>query len=161
MPIVNIRIDDRLIHGQVATAWSKAVAAERIMVVDNAVVKDTINKEALKLACPQQCKLSILTAQRAAENILAGNYDAEKLFIIVKNPRTLCEMYDFGFRFDKVNVGNMGGQANTRMLAKAVSVNDVDVASFKELLEHGVTITSQMVPADDVLDFGEIIRKNG
>ena len=64
MEIVNVRIDDRLIHGQVATVWSQVTRATRIMVVDDAVVKDPVNKEALKMACPSQCKLSILTVEQ-------------------------------------------------------------------------------------------------
>ena len=52
--IVNVRIDDRLIHGQVAAVWSLVTKASRIMVVDDLVVKDPVNKEALKMACPQQ-----------------------------------------------------------------------------------------------------------
>ena len=55
--IVNVRIDDRLIHGQVAAVWSQYTKATRIMVVDDQVVHDVVNKEALKMACPQHCKL--------------------------------------------------------------------------------------------------------
>ena len=64
--IVNVRIDERLIHGQVAVLWSTHTKATIIMIVDNEVVKDAVNKAALKMVCPQQCKLSILTTQRAA-----------------------------------------------------------------------------------------------
>ena len=67
--IVNVRIDERLIHGQVAVLWSMHTKATRIMIVDNDVVKDAVNKAALKMVCPQQCKLSILTTQRAADNL--------------------------------------------------------------------------------------------
>ena len=76
--IVNVRIDDRLIHGQVAAVWSLVTKASRIMVVDDLVVKDPVNKEALKMACPQQCKLSILTVAKAAANLCAGKYDCGK-----------------------------------------------------------------------------------
>lgn len=60
MEIVNVRIDDRLIHGQVATVWSQVTGATRIMVVDDQVVKDTINKEALKLACRSSASFQFL-----------------------------------------------------------------------------------------------------
>ena len=160
MVIVNIRIDDRLIHGQVAAVWSLVTRATRIMVVDDAVVKDDVNKSALKMACPTRCKLSILTAQRATENMLANKYeDEEKIFIVVKNPKTLCDMYDFGFRFDAVNVGNMGGKQDTIMLKKAVSVSRKDIESFQYLAEKGIKITAQMVPNDLAEDFIELIQK--
>ena len=94
--IVNVRIDDRLIHGQVAAVWSQYTKATRIMVVDDQVVHDVVNKEALKMACPQQCKLSILTAEKAAANLCAGKYDGEKVFIVAKNPKTIRSILDHG-----------------------------------------------------------------
>lgn len=162
MEIVNIRIDDRLIHGQVAAVWSLVTRATRIMVVDDEVVHDVVNKSALKMACPTRCKLSILTAQRAAENILAGKYEEdEKIFIVVKNPKTLCDMYDNGFRFTSCNVGNMGGKQDTVMLKKAVSVSKRDIESFQYLADKGIHISAQMVPNDPAEDFIELIHKAG
>ena len=160
MEIVNIRIDDRLIHGQVAAVWSLVTRATRIMVVDDEVVHDAVNKRALKMACPTRCKLSILTAERASENMLAGKYEEdEKIFIVVKNPKTLCAMYDHGFRFTAVNVGNMGGKQDTVMLKKAVSVSKADIERFQYLADKGITITAQMVPNDPAEDFIELIQK--
>ena len=90
--IVNVRIDERLIHGQVAVLWSMHTKATRIMIVDNDVVKDAVNKAALKMVCPQQCKLSILTTQRAADNLKANKYEGERVFIIAKGPHALREI---------------------------------------------------------------------
>lgn len=158
--IVNVRIDDRLIHGQVAAVWSLVTKATRIMVVDDQVVKDPVNKEALKMACPKQCKLSILTVSRAAENLCAGKYEGEKVFIVAKSPATIRGLYDGGFHMERVNVGNMGGKQNTRMFKKAVSVSEKDIEDFLYLAEKGVTVTAQMVPTDEAADFIEMI-KNG
>ncbi len=158
MEIVNVRIDDRLIHGQVAAVWSLVTKATRIMVVDDQVVKDPINKEALKMACPQQCKLSILTVERAAANLCAGKYEGERVFIVAKSPATIRSLYDQGYHMEHVNVGNMGGGQNTRMLKKAVSVTDDNIKDFLYLADKGVNITAQMVPADEALDFVQLIK---
>ena len=158
MEIVNVRIDDRLIHGQVAAVWSLVTKATRIMVVDDQVVKDVVNKEALKMACPKQCKLSILTVEKAAANLCAGKYEGERVFIVAKSPKTIRGLYDQGFHMEKVNVGNMGGKQNTRMLKKAVSVTEEDIADFLYLADQGVKVTTQMVPTDEALDFVELIR---
>ena len=157
MEIVNVRIDDRLIHGQVATVWSQVTRATRIMVVDDAVVKDPVNKEALKMACPSQCKLSILTVEKAAVNLCAGKYEGERVFIVAKNPKTIRGIYEKGFHMEAVNVGNMGGKQNTRVLKKAVSVTEEDIENFKFLAEHGVKVTAQMVPADEAVDLMSLI----
>ena len=156
--IVNVRIDDRLIHGQVAAVWSQYTKATRIMVVDDQVVHDVVNKEALKMACPQQCKLSILTAEKAAANLCAGKYDGEKVFIVAKNPKTIRSILDHGFVMDSVNVGNMGGKQNTRMLKKAVSVSEEDIENFLYLAGHGVKVTARMVPTEEAADFIKLIE---
>lgn len=156
--IVNVRIDDRLIHGQVAAVWSLFTKATRIMVVDDQVVRDPVNKEALKMACPQQCKLSILTAEKAAINLCAGKYEGEKVFIVAKSPKTIRDIIDRGFHIDVVNVGNMGGKQNTKMLKKAVSVDDQDIENFLYLASHGVTVTARMVPTEESVDFIKLIE---
>ena len=59
---------------------------------------------------------------------------------------------------EKVNVGNMGGKQNTRMLKKAVSVSEKDIEDFLYLADHGVKITAQMVPTEEAVDFTELIK---
>ena len=59
---------------------------------------------------------------------------------------------------EKVNVGNMGGKQNTRMLKKAVSVSEKDIEDFLYLAEHGVKVTAQMVPTEEAVDFTELIK---
>ncbi|RRD94534.1 PTS mannose/fructose/sorbose transporter subunit IIB [Clostridiales bacterium COT073_COT-073] len=157
MEIVNVRIDDRLIHGQVATIWSLTTKATRIMVIDDQVVKDVINKEALKMACPKQCKLSILNVERAAENLKAGKYEGERVFIVAKSPKTYKDLYDAGFHMENINVGNMAGGSNTKMLKKAVSVTQDNIEDFLYLIEKGVKITAQMVPTDEAMDFAKLL----
>lgn len=156
--IVNVRVDERLIHGQVAAVWSLHTKATRIMVVDDLVVKDVVNKEALKMACPQQCKLSILTAEKAAANLIANKYEGEKVFIVVKNPGTLRRMAELGYQPDLVNVGNMAGKQNTKMLKKAVSVTEQDMDDFLYLDSRGIKVTAQMVPADEALDLISLVK---
>ncbi len=158
MEIVNIRIDDRLIHGQVVTSWSMLTKATRIMVIDDKVVKDVINKEALKMACPKQCKLSILTVKKAAENLISKKYENERIFIIVKNPKTICDLYDAGFSINKVTVGNMGGSKDNKMIKKSVSVTEEDIKNFLYLDNKNVKIVAQMVPSEEEVEFIDLIK---
>ena len=76
MTIVGCRIDGRLIHGQVANLWTTKLNVSRIMVIDDEVAQNDIEKSGLKLATPPGVKLSILPVAKAAENILAGKYDS-------------------------------------------------------------------------------------
>lgn len=153
MEIVNVRIDERLIHGQVATAWTQHLHPTRIMVVDAAAIKDDIQKMALKMACPQGVKLSILSPGKAAENLASGKYEGERIFIVMKNPSSLRQIYEAGFTgIHAVTVGNMSVRGECRNLARTVNVNAEDVANFKFLGEKGIKISAQMVPNDTPAD---------
>lgn len=152
MEIVNIRIDERLIHGQVATAWTQYLKPNRIMVIDAAAVKDDVQKMALKMACPGGVKLSVLSPGKAAENLASGKYEGERIFIVVKNPASLREIYEKGFMFSAVNVGNMSVRGECKNIRKTVNVNADDVANFRFLGEHGVKVSAQMVPNDPAVD---------
>ena len=96
MEIANIRIDERLIHGQVAAVWSKALNVNRIMVVDEDAVKNPTQKSVLKMACPAGCKLSILSVASAANNLRIRKYEGDRIFMIVRSPATLRALYDAG-----------------------------------------------------------------
>lgn len=84
MAIIGVRIDGRLIHGQVANLWVTKLSITRILVVDDEVAMNTVEKSGLKLATPAGVKLSVLPIEKAAENILAGKYDSQRLLIVAK-----------------------------------------------------------------------------
>ena len=90
--IVGARVDFRLIHGQVANLWANARQVSRFMVVDDKLATDDTQKQVLRMACPASCKLSVLPVEKAAANITAGKYDAQRLFIVVKKPETYVQL---------------------------------------------------------------------
>ncbi|MCI8558568.1 MAG: PTS sugar transporter subunit IIB [Lachnospiraceae bacterium] len=155
--IVNVRIDERLIHGQIAAAWTGYLKVDRIMVIDAAAAKTEIQKIALKMACPQGLKLSILSPAKAVENINSGKYEKERVFIVVKGTETLKSIVEAGLKLDVVNVGNISGKTNTRFVKKAVNVTPEDEKVFQELSAE-IRFTSQLVPTDPELDFMELLK---
>ena len=96
MTIVGCRIDGRLIHGQVANLWTTKLNISRIMVIDDEVAQNDIEKSGLKLATPPGVKLSILPVAKAAENILAGKYDSQRLFIVARKPDRFLGLVEAG-----------------------------------------------------------------
>lgn len=157
MEIVNIRIDERLIHGQVAAVWSKALAVNRIMVIDEDAVKNPAQKSVLKMACPAGCKLSILSVATAANNLSIRKYEGDRIFMIVRSPATLRALYDAGYHFDAVNVGNMAKKEGSRAISKSVCVTDQDVENFRYLADKGVRLEVQRVPAEASASLMELL----
>lgn len=159
--INDVRIDERLIHGQVATMWTNKLGVDRIMVVGDDIVKSSIQKTALKTAVPAGVHLSILTIKGAARRINSGKYTGQTVFLIVKNPKVLEELSKLQVKLPKINVGNMSSKKDSRQVAKSVSVTDEDVSAFNYLTTHGSYLYHQMVPADDEEDFMKLIKDKG
>lgn len=158
MTIIGARIDGRLIHGQVANLWTTKLNISRIMVIDDEVAQNDIEKSGLKLATPAGVKLSILPVEKAAANILAGKYDSQRLFIVAKKPDRFLRLIEAGVPLKSLNVGNMSQTPETRAITRSINVVDADVKDFKKLEEKGVKLTAQMVPNDPVSDFMSLLK---
>ena len=94
--IKHMRIDERLIHGQVASVWTNFLGCSRIIVANDEAPKSEMQIAALKLACPTGVKLSILSVDKAAANILSGKYDEDKVFLITRNVPDAKRLVDAG-----------------------------------------------------------------
>lgn len=153
---MNIRIDDRLIHGQVAAIWCNKLKTTRIIVANDAVAADDLRKMALKMAAPAGVKVSVISTEKAATNMKAGKYDADKVLLIMPNPKDALNLMDMGIKMEVVNVGNMGHKDDTIQIKKSINVTKEDAANFRKLAELGVKLTAIMVPDEDennLLDF--------
>ncbi|MFR8600109.1 MAG: PTS sugar transporter subunit IIB, partial [Clostridioides difficile] len=114
--IKNIRIDDRLIHGQVATMWSNKLGVTRLMVVNDAVANNSVQKQVLRMATPAGIASSIITEETAIKNITAGKYEGQNVLLIVKSPVDLIPFVEAGFKIHNINVGNMSSRKDTTVL---------------------------------------------
>lgn len=158
MGIIAVRIDGRLIHGQVANLWTTKLDISRIMVVDDEVSENAIEKSGLKLATPAGVKLSVLPIEKAATNILAGKYDSQRLLIIAKKPDRLLKLVELGVPIKEINVGNMSQSEHSKAISKSINVLEHDVEAFKKLDAAGVKLVSQMVPSDKSEDFMGLLK---
>lgn len=158
MSLIGVRIDGRLIHGQVANLWVTKLDISRIMVVDNDVSDDPIEKSGLKLATPAGVKLSVLPIEKAAKNILDGRYDSQRVFIVARRPSVLLDLVKAGVPIEKINVGNMSQTSETRSITKSINVVDSDIKAFEELNDLGIKLTAQMVPNDPEQNFMSLLN---
>ena len=159
MGVCAIRIDERLIHGQVATLWQGAWNCNRMMVIDSKSANDPILKSVLKIACPTGVKLSVLEAEKAAANLVSGKYGRERITIVTKTPQCLCDLIRGGYELEAdITVGNMSTKPGATQIRKTVFVSPEEKAAFAELVEMGIPIYSQMVPNEAREDISELLR---
>lgn len=146
--IIHIRIDDRLIHGQVAMFWTNELSATRIMVINDAVAADPMQKSLLRMAAPSNVATSIISKDSAVANITSGKYEGQRVFIVVKSPLEILYLVNHGIQIQHINVGNMSGREHTTSLRQNINVTTAELDAFQQLLDKGIEITTVMIPSD-------------
>lgn len=153
MTIVNVRVDGRLIHGQVALMWTPFLHISRVMVVGDEIAADDFGKEALKLAKPPGTNLSVLPIEKAIHNIQAHRYDSQRVLIVTRELEALIAMKKGGIPFDEVNVGNIPNAEGKTMIYKSVFLSEKEAQQLRELNALGVHLIHRMTPQVDAEDF--------
>lgn len=148
MAIVDARIDDRLVHGQVCSFWIPKYDVDRIVVVDDAVAKDELRKSMLRMACPERCKLSVFDTAKAADKFSRHIDHGIKVMILCNSPVPILQMARAGFTVDHVTLGNISSREGSKQIARTAYATPADLEAFHELAELGVEIFDQLVPSD-------------
>ncbi len=142
--ILDVRVDDRMVHGIVATSWIPAAKATRAMVVNKRASESDMTRNALKLGTPAGVNLSVLAPEKAIANIQNGNYTNQRVFLVGRYIKDIYELYKGGVKFARVNLGNVTQNVGkTTALDKTVRVSDEELVMLKEMRNAGIKITCQ------------------
>lgn len=153
--IIHIRVDDRMLHGIVATDWVPKAGATRAMVIDPAASANDIVRSSLKMACPAGVALSVLNPQKAAENILSGKYSAQRVFVICRYIKWAYTLFKAGVPMEQVNLGNVTqNKGDVTVLDKTVRVSPEEKEMLKEMRDAGIQITARLRPDNPEVDVG-------
>ena len=158
MSITFIRIDDRLIHGQVIQGWVKDKKIQRIFVCDDEAAGDEMRKALMEIAVPADIRISILSIAGAAGAAREVQFTREKTLFLFTKPRDLVRFVGLGAVVTSVNIGAMHFSSGKKQILETVSVDEDDVSAFQELAKGGVELEVRAVPADakkDILKFLE------
>ena len=120
MGIVLARIDNRLLHGIVATQWAGRSGAQRIMIIDDTVANNELTKASMKLARPTGMAISIITEETALNNFKAGKYNDHTVFVLVKKPETLVKLSEIGVKIPELVIGGTVKPAEGEEAVKAI-----------------------------------------
>jgi mannose/fructose/N-acetylgalactosamine-specific phosphotransferase system component IIB len=154
-----VRIDDRLIHGQVAIGWTKMLNATVIVVADDSVAADPVQKTVLKAATPIGVRSAIVSIADAAVLLTGPKLVKEKVLVVVKGPASVLDLINAGVDIKKVIIGNMRMEEGKKRIIKEVAADEAEWNAFKELDGRGVELIAQWLPGGDSKNFNEIIKK--
>ena len=149
--ILDVRVDDRMVHGIVATSWIPAAKATRAMVVNKRASESDMTRNALKLGTPAGVNLSVLAPEKAIANILNGNYTNQRVFLVGRYIKDIYDLYKGGVKFARVNLGNVTQNVGkTKSLDKTVRVSDEELVMLREMRDAGIKITCQFRTDDQM-----------
>ena len=159
--IKHMRIDNRLIHDQVAVTWKNHIGAQAIIVCNDKVAADPIQKMAL----PMAARGSKVLVYSIAETIAYAQANPkETMFVICKHPSDALALIDAGLEIEHVNVGNAAPVAGTtyKMVTKSIAATAEDAVTYRQIAaKRGGTLRSRMVPTAEEIDFLKALADAG
>lgn len=157
-----VRIDERLIHGQVAFVWTKYLSVNRIIVANDSVAKNDIQKMSLKMAVPNTTKCSILAIDEAINVLNDPRAKTLKILIVVNNPRDARKIVEKVEEVPFVNISNYGLLSRELSAKKKVTdtiyVTDEDIEEFNKILKYGKRVEYQIVPTSPVKSLEGLLK---
>lgn len=150
------RIDDRLIHGQVVTTWVNIKKIEQIIVVNDKVAEDKIQKNILNMAAPQGVKVHTFGVEKFAD-VYKTTPIKKRTMLLFTNSIDVDRVVELGVDIKELNIGGMRYQEGRKQLTKALSVTPEEEKAFHNLMDKGVDITIQMVPNDEAKNIQEVM----
>ena len=153
------RIDDRLIHGQVATRWTKETGVQRIIVVNDNVVKDKTRATMLKQAVPPGVTAHVVSVDKMMRVYNNPEYAGDKVMLLFTNPSDALELVRRGVPIKSINIGGMAYKEGRVMLDMSVSVDEKDIEAFKELDSRGIELEVRKVASDKKVPVLQLIAE--
>jgi len=156
MTLKLIRVDDRLIHGQVVAIWLKALGARRIIIVDDKTARDDFLREILELAAPPGVPVEVHDLERGTERVRELTTDPEPAFVLMRSPLTAVRLREAGIEFPLLNVGGMGAGPGRKPLYRNISASPEELDAMRRLEAMGTRVELRIVENDRPVMFSSV-----
>ena len=153
------RIDTRLLHGQVATAWTPDSKADRIIVASDSVAQDELRKELIKQAAPGNVKANVVPIDKLIAVSKDPRFGNTHALILFETPQDALRAIEGGVPIKTLNVGSMAHSTGKTMVNNVLSMDKEDVATYEKLRDLGVEFDVRKVPNDSKKDLFDLIKK--
>lgn len=151
MSIVLVRVDNRLIHGQVLEAWLPHVQADYIVVVDDVIAQDPFRKQLMLAVVPSTVRVDIYSHKQFDQATQLTVCQGAKTLVLFSTPADALKAYRNGFQFPVLNLGNMHVGPKKCCISQTLYADCDDLADLDQLTALGVDLCAQCIPTDRVL----------
>lgn len=158
--IVLARVDDRLIHGQVVVGWAPSLQADCILVANDAIAADPMQRALLPMAVPPHIEVGIYRVVEAAQKLKGGAHAARRAILLFASPVDVEAFLEAGGEIDRLNVGGMRFAPGKIQVLQAISLGPEDITAFQALALRGLAMEVQMVPGDPQQDMRRFLPES-
>ncbi len=159
MGIVLVRVDSRLVHGQILEAWIPYTKAEALVVVDDEVEKNLLKRSVMEMAVPSSIEIGFSSIAHAVEKFKNGGFPKKKLIVLFSSVNDAKVAYDGGFRYSSLNLGNMHFCEGKVQVSSNLCMGLDDSNEIEDLSKKGVIIDTRSVPGERKLELKNIFKK--
>ena len=157
--IAHVRVDTRLLHGQVATTWTKTVSPDRIIVVSDGVAHDQLRKTMIEQAAPPGVPANVVPISKMIEVTKDPRFGATKAMLLFENPQDLLAAIEGGVDIKEANIGSMAHSVGKVVVTNAIAMDKADVETLETLHAKGVALEARKVPSDSPISYEDLIKK--
>lgn len=157
--IAHVRVDTRLLHGQVATTWTKTVSPDRIIVVSDGVAHDQLRKTMIEQAAPPGVPANVVPISKMIEVTKDPRFGATKAMLLFENPQDLLTAIEGGVDIKEANIGSMAHSVGKVVVTNAIAMDNADVETLEALHAKGVALEARKVPSDSPISYEDLIKK--
>jgi PTS system mannose-specific IIB component len=150
--VILVRIDNRLIHGQIIETWLPFTGANHVIVANDGLANDVLQQEIMSLAIPQTIESYFINIDRLSEKIKQIQFmnDAPGIVVLFSSCPDAKRAFDSGFAFDNLNIGNVHYSPGKKQVSPSVALSDEDERCLRQLTRKGVELDFRCVPNDPV-----------
>ena len=154
--IALLRVDDRLIHGQVVLGWGAAIKPDRIVLADDEVAASEWERSIYAEGWPD-VRISIASLEDAARQLAGGVFDRERIILLLRNPRGVIALMDLGIPVTEVNIGGLHFREGREKLVDGVYIDADERAALRELVKRGVTLDGRAVSRSEKATLNSLV----
>ncbi len=152
MSIVLARVDDRLLHGQVATSWVRATDPQVVVIVDDQLPDDQLQVHVLKMAAPPGIKVYVMTPEKVGEKFLSGVLDRYRVMLIFAGVEAPLKLLEMGIRLPSLNVGGIRFREGREQISKTISMTPGEKDTIRKIARTGLEIEHRQLHSDRKVD---------
>ncbi|MBP1042259.1 PTS sugar transporter subunit IIB [Vagococcus sp. BWB3-3] len=155
--IIFARVDDRLIHGEVVTAWAPTYSINHIIIIDDVVALDTFQKRVLKALAPTGVRVDAYTTEEGIAELSKTYNEKERVLLLTKTPITYAKLVEGGIELPQVNLGGMGIRGERQTFIKNVACDEAEIAAIRKMVDKGIHVFYQLVPEQRLIEITNLL----